>query len=180
MVNNRGGSDKEDINDRSLDEGMLISATSRINSKNDDVEEEDDKQNMQNWTGSKDQSLKSILEFLNENTNSNHGKKSSKHLKLSEEFLTNTTVLLKSCLEDNNFNLYIQAVEVASAFFYKALFTEVVLGSLQSLIKPVVLRTTDTNTRLRKKSVELIYQIWSQQQPSQPQKPLNQDSHHQQ
>ena len=74
--------------------------------------------------------MKSILEFLNENTSSNHGKKSSKHLKLSEEFLTNTTVLLKSCLEDNNFNLYIQAVEVASAFFYKALFTEVVLGSL--------------------------------------------------
>ena len=71
--------------------------------------------------------------------------------------MTNATVLLKSALEENNLNLYIQAVEVASALFNKALFNDIVLGSLHSLIKPVVLRTTDTNTRLRKKSVELIY-----------------------
>ncbi len=79
----------------------------------------------------------------------------------------NTIVLLKSCLEDNNFNLYIQALEVTSAFFYKALFTEVVFGSLAALIKPIVLRTTDTNTRCRKKSVEVIYQAWSQAPPQQ-------------
>ena len=81
--------------------------------------------------------------------------------KLPDEFLTNATVLLKSCLEDNNFNLYLQAIDVAQALFTKALFTEVVLGSLSSLVKPVILRTTDTNTRIRKRSVELINQIWS-------------------
>jgi hypothetical protein len=32
---------------------------------------------------------------------------------LPDDFLTNATVLLKSCLEDNNFNLYLQAVDVA-------------------------------------------------------------------
>jgi hypothetical protein len=48
------------------------------------------------------------------------------------------------------------AIEVAAIFFEKALFTEVVLGSLQSLVKAVVLKTTDTNTRVRKKSVDLI------------------------
>lgn len=80
---------------------------------------------------------------------------------LPDDFLTNATVLLKSCLEDNNFNLYLQAVDVAQALFTKSLFSEVVLGSLSSLVKPVVLRATDTNTRIRKRSVELINQIWS-------------------
>jgi hypothetical protein len=37
--------------------------------------------------------------------------------KLSEEFLTNTTVLLKSGLEDNNMNMYMQALDVASLLF---------------------------------------------------------------
>jgi hypothetical protein len=84
---------------------------------------------------------------------------------LPEEFLTNSTVLLKSCLEDNNFNLYLQALDVSEILFKKALFSEIVLGSLTSLVKPIVLRTSDTNTRIRKRSVELINQIWSQQLP---------------
>jgi len=92
--------------------------------------------------------------------------KNKKRSALTEEFLTNTSVLLKNCLEENNLNLYMQAIDVASVFFSRALHTEAVLGSLQSLIKPIVLRTTDTNTRLRKKSVEVILQVWSQQAPS--------------
>eukprot|EP00351_Strombidinopsis_sp_SopsisLIS2011_P000936 CAMPEP_0116870992 /NCGR_PEP_ID=MMETSP0463-20121206/1145_1 /TAXON_ID=181622 /ORGANISM="Strombidinopsis sp, Strain SopsisLIS2011" /LENGTH=113 /DNA_ID=CAMNT_0004508573 /DNA_START=1619 /DNA_END=1960 /DNA_ORIENTATION=+ len=56
---------------------------------------------------------------------------------MDNEFLTHCTILLKTCLEENN-----------------------VIGSLQSLIKAIVLRTTDTNTRVRKKSVDLINQIW--------------------
>ena len=96
--------------------------SSRVN-KGDDVEAdtEGQKEEIQNWTGAKDQSLKAVLDYL--------GDGSSKKA-LPEEFLTNSTVLLKNCLEDNNFNLYIQAVDVASAFFNRALFTEIVLGSL--------------------------------------------------
>jgi hypothetical protein len=65
-------------------------------------------------------------------------------------------VLLKSCLEDNNMNLYLHALDVAQIFFTKCLFTEFILGSLAALIKPIVLRTNDTNTRMRKRSVEII------------------------
>lgn len=56
--------------------------------------------------------------------------------------------------------LYLQAVEVASLFFKHALDTDVVHGSLQSLVTSVLLRTTDTNTRVRKRSVDLINQVW--------------------
>eukprot|EP00347_Sterkiella_histriomuscorum_P001332 403372439 len=94
----------------------------------------------------------------------------SKKTILQEEFLTNCTVLLKSCFEENNISLYLSAIEVSQVFFAKAIFTEVVIGSLQSLIKPLVLKTTDTNTRVRKKSVDLIFQIWNQQNLSQQNK----------
>lgn len=80
--------------------------------------------------------------------------------------MTNATVLLKSGLEDNNMNMYLQALEVANLLFAKGLFTEIVIGSLTSLIKPIILRTTDTNTRIRKRSVEIMIQIWTQQPPN--------------
>jgi len=63
--------------------------------------------------------------------------------------------------------LYLSAVEVAQLFFQKAIFSDIVIGSLQSLIKPLVLKTTDTNTRVRKKSVDLIFMIWNYQNLSQ-------------
>lgn len=78
-----------------------------------------------------------------------------------EEFLTNCTVLLKTCFEENNISLYLMAIEVGQVFFQKLLYTEIVMGSLSTLLKAVVLRTTDTNTRVRKKSVDLINQIWT-------------------
>ena len=34
------------------------------------------------------------------------------------------------------------------------------MDSLPSMVKSIVLHTTDTNTRVRKKSVDLINQIW--------------------
>jgi hypothetical protein len=74
----------------------------------------------------------------------------------NEDFLQNCTVLLKTCFEENNISVYLMALEVGVIFFQKVLFTEVVQGSLQGLVKPVVLKTTDTNTRVRKKSVDLI------------------------
>jgi hypothetical protein len=56
--------------------------------------------------------------------------------------------------------IYLLTVQVGSVFFEKALESDVVNGSLSSLVLPIILRTTDTNTRIRKKSVELINQIW--------------------
>lgn len=50
----------------------------------------------------------------------------SKKQGLTDDFLQNGTVLLKSALEDNNLNLYMQAVDVAFAFFKRALHTEAV------------------------------------------------------
>ena len=70
-------------------------------------------------------------------------------------------MLLKACLEENNLNLYIMAVDVSGVLFAKAISHEVVLGSLPSLIKAVVLKTTDVNTRVRKHSVDLINQLWN-------------------
>lgn len=75
--------------------------------------------------------------------------------------MSHCTILLNSCLEENNISIYLFAIEVADIFLQKALNTEVVLGSLQSLIKAIVLRTTDTNTRVRKKSVDLINHLWN-------------------
>jgi hypothetical protein len=37
---------------------------------------------------------------------------------------------------------------------------EVVADSILDIVKAAVLKTTDTNTRVRKRSVELINQIW--------------------
>ena len=51
-------------------------------------------------------------------------------LKYDDAFLSNCTVLLINCLEENNISVYLFAVDVASLFFQKAIFTEVVLESL--------------------------------------------------
>ena len=57
--------------------------------------------------------------------------------------------------------LYLLAIEVAAGgFLKKTLHTDIVNGYLQSLITPIIMRSTDTNTRIRKRSVELINQIW--------------------
>ena len=77
-----------------------------------------------------------------------------------DKFLQTCLILLKTALEENNMTVYLEAVQAASLFFDKTLSSDVVHGSLQSLVQPIVLRTTDTNTRIRKKSVDLIYQIW--------------------
>ncbi len=46
-------------------------------------------------------------------------------------------------------------------FLDKALHVEAVKEAMLSFIKAIVLHTTDTNTRVRKKSVDLINQIWN-------------------
>ena len=79
---------------------------------------------------------------------------------IDDDFIQTCLILLKLSLADNNMTLYLTAVQTASLFFEKALDSETVRGSLQSLLEPIILRTNDTNTRVRKKSVDLIYQIW--------------------
>ena len=85
---------------------------------------------------------------------------------LEDFFLQDCMVLIKTGLVENNMTIYLLTVEVAGVFFAKSLVSEVVLSSLPGLLTPIVLRTTDTNTRIRKKSVELIYQIWDHQNQS--------------
>ena len=69
--------------------------------------------------------------------------------------------------------IYLLTVQVSSVFFERALGSDVVQGSLSSLVLPIILRTTDTNTRVRKKSVELINQIWDFKDTSQDKLKLN-------
>ena len=73
-----------------------------------------------------------------------------------EGFVTECTILLKDSLETNNMTVYMVAIQVASVFLEKTLHLETVKEALQSYIKAIVLHTTDTNTRVRKKSIDLI------------------------
>ena len=70
------------------------------------------------------------------------------------------TQILKNCLEENNIQIYLIGVQTASIFLKKAMSFENVMESLPSLIRAIALRTTDTNTRVRKKSIDLVNQIW--------------------
>lgn len=85
---------------------------------------------------------------------------------LEDAFLGDCMILIKTGLVENNMTIYLLTVEIAGVFFQQTLVSEVVLGSLSGLLAPIVLRTTDTNTRIRKKSVDLIYQIWDHKDSS--------------
>lgn len=82
--------------------------------------------------------------------------KSKGILEHEEEFLGQCTILLQSSLDDNNMQIYLTAVEVAAIFIKKVANTEAVLDALPSLIQALVLRATDTNTRIRKRSVDVV------------------------
>jgi hypothetical protein len=71
--------------------------------------------------------------------------------------------MLITTLEDNNIQMYLVAIDVASVFLEKTLQSEAILDSLPALLKAVVVRTTDTNTRVRKRSIELVNQVWDSQ-----------------
>ena len=75
-------------------------------------------------------------------------------------------MILRSCLEENNIQIYLVGVQTASIFLQKALNNEIVLDALPTLLRAVILRTTDTNTRVRKKSIDLVNQIWDSNGPS--------------
>ena len=71
------------------------------------------------------------------------------------------TLILKNCLEENNIQIYLVGLQTVSVFFKKALGGfESVMESLTTLLRAIALRTTDTNTRVRKKSIDLINQVW--------------------
>ncbi len=77
-----------------------------------------------------------------------------------EEFLQQCSIILQASLDENNIQIYLIAVEVVLSFLLKVTGSEAVLDSFTSLMQSVVLRTTDTNTRVRKRSVEVIVQVW--------------------
>ena len=69
-------------------------------------------------------------------------------------------LILKNCLEERNIQIYLIGVQTASVFLKKAMHYENVMESLPTLLKAIALRSTDTNTRVRKKSIDLVNQIW--------------------
>ena len=77
-----------------------------------------------------------------------------------EEFLNECSILLQTSLNENNIQIYLIAVEVVLLFILKVASSEAVLDAFPSFLSTVVQRTTDTNTRVRKRSVEVINQVW--------------------
>lgn len=73
-----------------------------------------------------------------------------------QDYLQVCTMILKNCLEENNIQIYLIGVQTASVFLKKCLQYECVMEMIPSLLRAIVLRTTDTNTRVRKKSVDLV------------------------
>jgi hypothetical protein len=73
---------------------------------------------------------------------------------------------LKQSLEENNIQIYLLAVQATAVFFTKALWYDTVLDALPTLLKAVIMRTADSNTRVRKKSVDLINQVWEANPPT--------------
>lgn len=92
-----------------------------------------------------------------------------KMIREHEEFLSQCTVIIKNVLEENNIQIYLVGVQTTSIFLQKTLHFEVVMDALPSLLRSVVVRTTDTNTRVRKKSVDLVNQIWDSSASQGPQ-----------
>jgi len=56
--------------------------------------------------------------------------------------------------------IYLQALQACEHLLQRALGTDTLLASLQAIIEPIILRTADSNTRTRKKSVEIIQLVW--------------------
>ena len=81
-------------------------------------------------------------------------------LNSEDVFLDQCLMLLKQSSEENNIQIYLIAMESASLFLQKTIESEVVVDSISGIVKAVELKTNDTNTRVRKRSVELINQIW--------------------
>ena len=81
----------------------------------------------------------------------------------NDSFATTSVELLSSCLEENNISIYLVAVDVAGLFFSKWLHRnyDILINSIDSLVQPITLRTNDTNTRVRKKSIEVILNLWN-------------------
>jgi ankyrin repeat protein len=95
--------------------------------------------------------------------------KIKEELKSNEDIITNSTFantcveLLSSCLEENNISIYLVAVEVVNLFFTRCLARnyDILINTIDSLVQPLTLRTNDTNTRVRKKSTEVILDLWN-------------------
>ena len=81
-------------------------------------------------------------------------------IKENLDFLQTCTIILKNCLEENNIQIYLVGVQTASIFLQKTLNYENVMEALPTLLRAIIMRTTDTNTRVRKKSIDLVNQIW--------------------
>jgi hypothetical protein len=71
---------------------------------------------------------------------------------------------LISALSDNNTSLYLVAIDLASVFFNKTLTCnyDLLFSKFAEISKPILLRSNDTNTRARKKSIDCIVGLWKE------------------
>lgn len=100
----------------------------------------------------KEVALKEVEQLFKEVTNQEEAS-----LIMEQSLLETIVTLLKGCLEANNMTVYLVAVDAAHYFFNRALNNSIVMQNLEGLLEPIILRTTDTNTRVRKKSVDIIF-----------------------
>lgn len=89
--------------------------------------------------------------------------KSNENAVTNSNFANTWVELLTACLEENNISIYLVAVEVANMFFNRCLLRnyDVLINSIDSLVQPLSLHSNDTNTRVRKKSSEVILDLWN-------------------
>lgn len=55
------------------------------------------------------------------------------------------------------------AIEVAQIFLEKTISSDAILDALPSILRAAIVHSTDTNTRVRKRSIELVKQVWESQ-----------------
>ena len=68
--------------------------------------------------------------------------------------------MIRQSLDDNNKQIYLLAVECAAVFFKKFPQSQAVLDHFEKMIKSIATRVSDTNTRIKQRSHDVIGQNW--------------------
>jgi hypothetical protein len=80
----------------------------------------------------------------------------------NQEFASNATEQICNCLRENNISLYLVAVDVVGILFSKCLLFNYMylINRIDSFVTPIALKTSESNTRVRKKSTECLLALW--------------------
>jgi len=71
--------------------------------------------------------------------------------------------LITTSLNESNISIYLLAVDVVNTYFSASLQVNYdnLMKSIEELLTPLLLRSNDTNTRVRKKSIEAVTSLWN-------------------